>query len=166
MPRNRAWADQRYSTTVLAVTGLSLVNLLQNAPTVDTLTAVRVVGDLTIDFDSTSTPSDQLNIIDIGIGVTSAEAFAVVAGAAVPNPSAEDEYPPRGWIYANTQAVVSQGQGGDSGAYYRPAVFKFDLRSMRKVDKGVLFAFIQSSAGKGTGISTLISGRIRTLCLT
>ena len=100
-PRNRAWADQRFNAVTLAQTGVILSNLLENAPTVDTLTAVRIVGGLTVEFDPTSTRSDQLNVISVGVGVTSVEAFNA-AGVSVPDPTLEAEYPPRGWLYIAT----------------------------------------------------------------
>ena len=163
--RPRAWADQRFNAETLNVTGNILADLLENAPTMDTLTAVRIIGDIMVEYDPMSTHSDQLNVIDVGVGVTSVEAFAVgIMG--VPQPHNETEYPPRGWLYVATQSVMNSITTGAEAAVMRAARFQFDLRAMRRVDKGILFLAIQSSAGKGTGITTLVTGRVRTLCLT
>ena len=163
--RNRAWADLRLVAETLNLTGSLLDNLLEVAPTVDTLTAVRIVGDLTVEFDPTSTHSDQLNVIDVGIGVASQEAFAL-GTTALPDPRTQADYPPRGWLYINTQPVMNSIDATNQAIATRPARFQFDIRSMRKIDKGVLYLLIQSSAGKGSGVTTLVSGRVRTLCLT
>ena len=163
--RNRAWADVRIPTESLTITGSLLKNLLVDAPTVDTLTAVRIVGDLTVEFDPTSTHSDQLNIIDVGIGVASLEAFNL-GTTALPASRAQDEYPPRGWLYINTQPAMNAIDATNQAVATRAARFQFDIRSMRKIDKGILYLLIMSSAGKGSGIATLVTGRVRTLCLT
>jgi len=161
--RNRAWADTRAVAFTLLDGGSLLFDLLTDAPTVDTLTVVRLVGDLTVDFDPTSAPVDSMQVIDVGIGVTSSE--ALLAGVvSLPKPSIPTEYPPRGWLYAATQStwetVDSFGIGHES------ARFKFDIRSMRKIDKGKLFMLIISTNAKGAGFTTLVSGRVRALCLT
>ena len=163
--RNRAWADTVFTAVTLGVNGSNLDDLLVNAPTVDTLTAIRIIGDLTIEFDPTATRSDQLNVVHVGVGVTSREAF--VAGVnSIPLPNAETEYPPRGWLYVATKSCMSTIDATNQATESKAAHFEFDIRSMRKIDKGVLFLVVQSILGKGGGVTVLVSGRVRALCLT
>ena len=103
--RNRAWADIRFGATTLVAAVPQQFDLLANPPVQDTLTAVRIVGDLTGQYTVTNTVVDSLSAMDVGIGVSSSEAFAVAAAAALPKPFPDDEYPPRGWLYVSTLPV-------------------------------------------------------------
>jgi len=160
--RGRAWADRRFDVSSLVAAVPQSFNLLQNAPTVDTLTAVRVIGDLTFQYSPNSTIVDSLSKVDVGVGVTSLEAFTV-GGASLPNPSDENQYPPRGWLYVSTQPVYQQAES--TGVINAVARFQFDLRAMRKVDKGVLFLTMEQN-NILVGGSMRIVGRTRVLCLT
>ncbi len=161
--RGRAWADTRFTgLSVVAATPLAF-DLLQNAPTVDTLTTIRVIGDLTVQYTPNSTIVDSLSVIDIGIGVSSVEAFAVSNTAGLPNPSVATNFPPRGWLYVATRAVSQQAES--VGVVNQVEKFEFDVRGMRKVDKGVMFIIIEQNDVL-VGGSMRISGRIRVLCLT
>ena len=163
--RNRAWADTLIEELITPGTAI-ITDLLVGAPTVDTLTAVRIVGEM---FCVTQTLSEieHLETIDMGIGVSSREAFNVgVTG--LPDVNNAADYPPRGWLYV-ARSVVQQSlpTGGTVTAMWRErAHFKFDLRAMRKIDKGVLFAQWASTNVSGTSSSTSLMGRIRVLCLT
>ena len=161
--RNRAWADTRFGGVSL-VAGTPLVsNLLTDAPTVDSLTVIRLVGHLDIQYTPTTTVADSLSTVDIGIGVASVE--AVAGGQTVlPSPTVSTQYPPRGWLYVAT-LPCSQLITTDGGIIDHHAEFKFDLRAMRKIDKGVLFSVI-SNANVLIGGVMNITGRIRALCLT
>jgi len=163
MPSSRAttWADQRLADNLVAGTPLVL-NLLENAPTVDTLTAVRIVGEVYVGYTISVTVTDSLSRVEMGIGVSSVEAFAAGAGS-LPSPAAETEYPPRGWLYVNSLAVWEKTDS--AGIQIGPAHFKFDLRAMRKIDKGVLF-MVMTNANITVGGSMQVVGRIRVLCLT
>ena len=159
--RNRAWADQVFDQVIIAASSFHS-NLLANAPTVDTLTAVRIVGDLRVFQNSTVTMSDSAMVIDVGIGVTSTEAFAAGA-ASLPSPVVSTEYPPRGWLYVarKTYTVVVQAEGIN---ILWPE-FSFDLRSMRKIDKGVLFMSVHNSNSDGAANNVILRGRVRVLLL-
>ena len=163
--RNRAWADSRVSGTLLTSGTPLLTDLLVGAPTVDTLTAVRIVGGLTV-YQDASSENEGRGYCDVGIGVSSREAFTVGA-TALPDPTQGDEYPPRGWLYAATKPLTLMlPTGGTPTAMWQiPAVFEFDLRAMRKIDKGVLFMWVEEATVSGT-LVTYITGRVRVLCLT
>ena len=161
--RNRAWADIVQNSLTLSSGGFILSNLLVSAPEVDTLTATRIIGDLQVYYDPTSGSVDSAQLIEVGIGVTSSEAFAG-GRATVPDPSQGTQYPPRGWLYAASQVAWSRVDS--AGVQMHMARFIFDLGAMRKIDKGLLYMMVTSTLGKGAGITTLVSGRVRTLCLT
>ncbi len=158
--RNRAWADTMFCGSLLADEGTIRSNLLIDAPTVDTLTAVRIIVDLSIGPNVVSA-ADAANCISVGIGVTSAEGFA--AGA-TPSPAFTDQYPPRGWLYIATK-VSRMFVITSTGLSTTFAEFKGDFRAMRKVDKGILYMEIVNNAVVATG-AVAIYGRVRVLCLT
>ncbi len=160
--RNRAWTDSRFAGVSLAAGSPNKVNLLANAPTMDTLTVVRIVGDVTIQYTPNSTVVDSLSIVDMGIGVSSTEAFTV-GPTALPSPAVVTEFPPRGWLYVASRPVSQQAES--TGVLNEIARFQFDLGAMRKIDKGILFCVFQNEDIL-TGGAVRVTGRIRVLCLT
>ena len=163
-PRNRAWADRRFAGTALVAGTPGVFDLLTAAPEVDTLTAVRIVGDLTVQYLVSTTIVDSLSIVEVGIGVSSVQAFAVAAGAGLPDPSADPaEYPPRGWLYLASQPVSQHAES--TGVIEHVARFQFDLRAMRKIDKGFLFMVVEQN-NITVGGAMQMTGRVRALCLT
>ena len=161
--RRRAWADVRFAGDSLAAgaTGLKF-DLLSDAPTMDTLTAVRILVDLTFNYVVSGTVVDALSIVDLGIGVCSVEAF-VVGGSSLPSPAIQADYPPRGWLYCGSQPVSHQAES--TGVLRQMARFAFDVRSARKIDKGVLFMRAVNT-NVTVGGAMQIVGRTRVLCLT
>jgi len=163
--RNRAWADLLVNTT-LSSGGNVVLNLLTNAPTVDTITAIRIISRL----EARAVATDQVEgtqLVDIGIGVTSVEAFAGGI-TTLPSPVTDTEFPPRGWLYV-ARRVYQLGLpiiSGGGGPIHTVAVFDFDLRAMRKIDKGVLFLAATSTNVDGSAVSLSLTGRVRSLCLT
>ena len=163
--RRRAWADTRIVDTLLG-DGVALkTDLLAGAPTSDTLTAVRIIGELYVYFSNTD-ETEGRGSIDVGIGVSSGEAFAVGA-TALPDPTTTTEYPPRGWLYVATQPMVQTlPTGGTPVSIFRKEpIFKFDLGAMRKIDKGTLFLLVEQNVIGGV-LSPRLMGRVRVLCLT
>ncbi len=161
--RQRAWADRTLSGSVLAAGAAGLtINLLLNAPTVDTLTAIRVLLDFTVQYAVGSTIVDSLSVVSCGVGVTSVEAFTI-GGTSLPSPADETQYPPRGWLYVASKAMWTHAES--AGVTEVPAVFQVDIRSMRKIDKGVLFCtFVNNNITVGGSMT--VTGRARALCLT
>ncbi len=160
--RRRAWSDTRLDVTLVAAADQRF-DLLADAPIADSLTVVRIVGDFWAMYDPSTTVADSLSIVDVAIGVAAADAFAANV---IPDPTLTAEYPPRGWLYVNTQPVkqILDAAGGvaivDTSAH-----FKFDIRSMRKIDKGVLFLSVEQNNVITGGVMRVI-GRIRALALT
>jgi len=142
-----------------------ITNLLLTAPTVDTLTAIRIVVDLTV-YSGSANEDEYEMVVDFGIGVSSAEAFAVGV-TALPDPNTVGDYPPRGWLFVGTKVATQIIPGGATpGAMWvQRADFKMDLRASRRIDKGVLFAIFRNGDIAGSKALS-ITGRIRALCLT
>ncbi len=160
--RGRAWADTRVvGTALVAGTPLEL-NLLATAPVSDTLTVIRILVDLWVMYTTNVTVTDSLSIVDVGIGVASAQAFAV-GGTALPNPGNLDQDPPRGWLYIASKPV--QEKVNAEGIMQLIAHFQADLRAARKIDKGVLFLTMEQN-NITVGGSMQVVGRVRALCLT
>jgi len=126
------------------------------------MTVTRIIGEIRLFYTVNITVTDSLSIVDCGIGVSSVEAFNA-GGAALPEPTVETEYPPRGWLYVASQPVYEKV--ATEGIALRDAVFKFDLRGMRKVDKGILFLTLKQE-NITIGGSMQVVGRVRTLCKT
>ncbi len=164
-PRGRTWADQIISSS-LASGGSFVTDLLEHAPTSDTLTVARIIG--LIGFDYTETDENQgTQVVYVGIGVSSVEAFT--AGVlSLPDPRSDTEYPPRGWLFVEQRIVAQTLPGATAGAsvWRQRAQFQFDLGGMRKVDKGRLFMVTRNEVFSGTGAALVSVGRTRGLCLT
>ena len=163
--RPRAWADTDINVS-LSNGGTFLANLLNDAPTVDTLTVVRMVGGFQA-FMASDSEVETFQIIDCGIGVASLEAFNVGV-AALPDVDVSTDYPPRGWLY---RARRVGGQALPTAAtptamWRMDATFNFDVRSMRKIDKGVLYMHVLSTNLDGSGGTMKLVGLVRALCLT
>ena len=111
--RRRSWSDQRFAGTVVVAGARQRFDLLENAPVADTMTVVRIIGDLTFMYDVTGNIVDSLSIVDVGIGVAGSVAFT---GNMLPDLSLETEYPDRGWIYIASLPVAQHldGVGGAS----------------------------------------------------
>ena len=161
--RPMAWADTRLVQQAVVAGAADLTDLLLNAPASDTLTVVRIVGDVEIFYVVTNTQADSSSVVDLAIGVTSVDAFAV-GEAALPDLTIDARYPPRGWLYVNTQPLT-EVITSSTGVQTHHARFKFDVRAMRKVDKGVLFLWIEHN-NIDIGGAVDIVGRVRVLCKT
>ena len=148
----------------MADAAIRLDDLLVNAPVSDTITVTRIIGDFKIMVPATNEVEVGTHV-DCGIGVINKEAFDLGTGVGVPNPTVEDSTPPRGWLYANRKFVLqSLPTGGTPTAMWREtAHFDFDLRGQRKVDKGILYMWLEQNKVSGVATTLQASGRIRIL---
>jgi len=161
--RRVAWCDFLMDLT-LADAAVQLDNLLVNAPASDTITVTRILGDFTCVVPAANEVETTM-FVDCGIGVINTEAFDLGTGVGIPNPTVEDSTPPRGWLYANrlwAQQALPFG-ASPTGVSRKHAHFKFDLRGQRKVDKGVLFMWLEQNVTDQSAVSLLVLGRIRVL---
>ena len=159
--RHRAWADTIFGLSVVAGAAQSNNDLLANAPTIDTITAVRLIIQLEA-VPTLGTTVDGVMAFDIGVGVTSLEAFTANA---TPDVNSDDEYPPRGWLYIGRKLVLADSPDVNFQTS-KVAMFDVDIRSMRKVDKGKLYLSMSANQISGTSFSLVVGGRVRVLCLT
>jgi len=98
--------------------------------------------------------------LDLGIGVATVPAFNANE---VPEPDISTEYPIRGWLYKTNQWMIMPG--AQSGKMMMPS-WHFDIRTMRKIDKGILYVAAGNNNVSGTADTILVGGLIRALCLT
>ena len=159
--RNRAWVDSIFTGSQIPDGTSTHTNLLVDAPTVDTLTVVRIIVDIVVAHGVDET-GDMSNAVHLGIGVSSVEAFEAIPPV-LPSPEVFTEYPPRGWLYVATLPVFSTQI---TVGYARTAVrFVADFGAMRKIDKGILFMSVAND-GIFTKSDVDLWGRVRVLCLT
>ncbi len=160
--RPRSWSDTRLAVASLIDGTPQIIDLLTDAQPLDTRTVIRLIGDFYFMYSPNSTVVDSLSIVDVGIGVASVEAVGVAVGAGLPDPKDTTNFPPRGWLYVNSQPVSQQAES--TGVLNTWAHFKFDLKAARKIDKGTLF-FRMENTNIIVGGSMRVIGRIRSLCL-
>ena len=98
-------------------------------------------------------------IIDVGIGVTSQEAFA---STILPDPNNAIDHPTRGWVYRCRHKI--HGFAADQAAVDVRSVYR-DIRSKRKIDNGELYIHIVNSALSGAASSIQVIGITRCLFL-
>jgi len=156
--RGRAWSDT--ITNTVLTNDQAPTDLLAGAPTVDTITVIRILIDVSVVLADGFESSNSLMHLSMGVGVTAKEAFDADA---LPNVGTTSEYPPRGWLFAGSQIVYNAPALNSA---YVHGHFKADIRSQRKVDKGVLFLKIKSTLSQNSQATTMWVGRIRVLCLT
>ncbi len=159
--RHRTWADTLISNTLVAGAAQQTSDLLANAPPIDTITAVRLIIQVEA-FPVLGNAFDGVMTFDIGVGVTSLEAFTANA---TPDVNTDDEYPPRGWLYIGRKLVVHETADVNFQTV-KLAMFDVDIRSQRKVDKGKLYFTMSNNNLVGTSFNIAVGGRIRVLCLT
>jgi len=159
MRRRRAWSDTLVSATLAASATLKF-DLLATLTPSDTKTVTRVVLDITATPPVTNSLADRVNVVHVGIGVVSLEAFNLET---LPDMNAVADYPQQGWLYVATQRVFKQAEAGILTIL--PAHFSVDLRAQRKVDRGVLFMSLLNIGNNGVDNVDWF-GRVRALCLT
>ncbi len=160
--RPRAWSDILINRSITAGSSSIALDLLVDAPTIDTRTVIRIIGDIGAFPDDRNAAIDGVMEIDMGIGVCSREAF--VANV-VPDPNVQAEYPSLGWLYITTQLVVQNNASGTIESFLYPQ-WHFDVGANRKVDKGTLYAAINNTTADDAGFTVRVVGRLRALCLT
>ena len=95
--------------------------------------------------------------VDIGIGITSQEAFAANA---VPDPNVAGDAPTRGWIYRCRYRIW--GFAADQAAVDYVRIEK-DIRSKRRLDNGEAYLVVNNTAVEGATGSIRLSGIVRML---
>ena len=159
MARARAWGDVIVNDTIGA--GQISIDLLANLTPSDNITVARLVGQLKFTNAETVTSGLTSQVISMGIQVVTREAF--LAGV-FPDPQTADEYPARGWLWRTVVPEYTDASVAAIITWSFPEV-KFDMRAMRKVDRGTLALVIQKQSAIGVMHDVRMTGIVRSLCL-
>jgi len=157
MPRQTDWIDTVTSlapasdnqANVSLISGLAPSNMRGT-------TLIRTIIRLGIS-SATVAGAWGVQTLDMGIGITSQEAFA--AGA-LPDPNVAGDRPPRGWVWRDRVVVAQNGDAGPIVSHVRA-----DIRASRKVENGELFFIVWNTAGEGTSFTVNVRILIRALIL-
>ncbi len=157
MARTPYWADTLMSFSV-ASGATNNQDLLSNLSPDERrgITLVRTIMTMAYTPSPTSGVVGT-QIIDLGIGIASVDAFA--AGA-LPDVQVESDRPPRGWIMRDRTAVLDDATDVANITFVRG-----DFRTKRRIDDGDLFLQHFSTARTGTPFTVAISGIVRVLYL-
>ena len=158
--RQRKWAplkmNENLSNLEVSIKGL---NLTLSTAQQEESTLVRTLICITIlPLAPTSSGADG-QLVSIGVGVASLEAFGAGA-AAVASPSVAGEEPLQGWLY-QCEYWLLEG----AGHRFAPILVDKDLGAARKLGSGVPFVRVENNPGNGTVFSVRVAGFIRTLYL-
>ena len=163
MARPLAWADTLLGVQITSAAGMTALDLLVDLAAADVKTVMRLVGHLTVVTNSFGTTDDAVMALDVAVGVASREAFD--AGV-LPDANVDTDVPARGWLWRDRLMCARGNSSGTVEDWHIPEV-RFDIRSARKVDRGVLFitAFNNLVSG-GSGLTIRLVGIVRALCAT
>ena len=163
MARPLAWADTLISAAISSGAGISALDLLADLAAADVKTVMRLVGHLNVGVTNGATTADGVQAIDVAIGVAASEAFV---GGVLPDANVDTDVPVRGWLWRDRLTVARWNASG-TVEDWNYAEVRFDIRSARKVDRGICFftAFNSSIVG-GTAYQVQLTGIVRALCAT
>ena len=155
MARPTDWIDTSVGFTIASGSQSNLSLMTGVAPVnMRGMTLIRTIFTWS-SFSTTVAGAWGVQILSIGIGVTSQEAFA--AGV-LPDPDVPTDKPPRGWVYRTSQ-VVTQNGAGSPVTHDR----EVDIRGARKVENGELYIVVDNNPIVGTPFTARIQGMCRTL---
>ncbi len=155
----RLWLDTVLNQDVAnagALVQSLMVNFTARETRISQMTLLRTIIGLDLAY-TVHDAGEGSQIVSLGIGVASQEAFA--AGI-VADPNDGDDFPTRGWIWRASYRVF--GFAAD-----QPAVFTrridLDMRSMRKLENGECYMNVMNTAAEGVSSTVKVSGLIRQL---
>ncbi len=161
MPGKMLWIDSLHNldTPTAGQTVTSLMFGVSNVQTrFDQMTLLRTI--ICHDYASAVLDSGEgSQILDIGIAVTSQEAFAA---SAVPDPNVDTDFPTRGWIYRCRHRLVAFAADAPAADVIR---INKDIRSKRKLENGECYLVINNTALTGTTFTARLIGITRQLWL-
>jgi len=155
MPRETDWIDTNVDFTI-ASGAQAFVSLITGAAPINMrgVTLTRLI--ISLGFTSTTVAGLWgIQQVDMGIGVTSQEAFA--AGS-LPDPSVPADKPQYGWVWKTSKAISQNGIGA-------VAVFDVmaDARGQRRIQNGEVYFVADNTALLGTSFVVNCRGLIRML---
>ena len=156
---NTLWIDTNLNSQV-ATAGQAVVSLTGNVATQAArlvgLTLLRTIIGLNVAHLIHDSGEGSQRVF-LGIGCGSQEA---VAASAVPDPSVEQDYPPRGWVWKT--AGRTYGFAADQAAVFDWRIDR-DIRARRKLDNGDCYLIVENIADQGTNGIIVVMGLIRQL---
>ncbi len=158
MPRRRMWIDMLINTSV-SNTGAAVISMLGVLSPEETqeMTVERMLLCYSM-LPSTPGANNGAMFLDLGIGVTSKEAFA--AGV-VADPNTATDFPMAGYLYRCRHGIIDSIDSKDG-----PVVeINKDVRAKRKIARGELYVNIVNNSWFATTFSVRICGIFRTLVL-
>jgi len=161
MPGRRLWLDSNQNLTASsggASQQTLMAGIAVSQTRFDQMTLLRTIIGIDVGY-SVHDAGEGSQLVSIGIGVTTAEAFAA---SVLPDPEVEADFPVRGWIWRARYRVF--GFAADQPAVFTRRV-DLDLRSQRKLENGVAFINIQNTAVEGVSSTVLMTGLVRQLWL-
>ena len=159
MPSNRqlVWHDQLFDETLAnnAQKGFDMTPALAVNERLG-CTITRIIGTIYCSLGVTIA-GDAVQVIDVGIGVIERDAQAANA---FPDPDTEADQPGRGWMYRARELCFQE----TGVPFVSHAVFRFDIRAQRRLDRGMLMLIIDNNSTEGTPQSVVLRGLTRSLC--
>jgi len=157
----RVWFDN-VLTTVLGIGTISNTDLLADSDPIQTrinqMTLLRTI--IGLDLGRTVHDSGEgSERVSLGIGVISQEAFAATV---TPDPNVQGDFPPRGWVWRSVYRTY--GFAADQPAVHSVRI-DLDLRSMRKLENGVMCLTMLAETLEGSSSTVTALGIIRQLYL-
>ena len=160
----RVWMDKAGTMTAAGGGGRDTIALTDAlADRLDTrlaqMTLLRTIIGLNIGY-AVHDSGEGSQLVSIGIGVVSQDAFNVAADAGIPNAELDADHPTRGWVWRTRYRVF--GFAADQPAVFTQRV-DMDIRSMRKLENGVSIMTITNEDIEGVSTTIQIHGLIRQL---
>ncbi len=125
-------------------------------------TVLRMIGEYLITPTVDLTAGDHA-VISVGIGVVSSDA-ATLGASAVPDPTAEAEFP---WLYYASHPIFAEATAGDQDLGAVTVRRSFDVKSMRKLKPRETLIFVADYENiNGNPPLTISVGTVRVLIAT
>jgi len=157
MARRALWVDTIFNSSV-ASAGQVRQSLMGGLSQIDSagMTVVRTI--LNVTFLPPVAVSDGYQRVNFGIGVIDQNALAANA---VPDPNAQADRPPRGWIIRGQRIIL----GAAAMVSGTPMFVMEDVRGSRKIDDGELTFIVDNDAQGGSAFTVTAVGLIRCVFL-
>ena len=160
----RLWLDTAATLIVAGGGAQNFKSLMTSVTGVQTalaqMTLLRTIVGINIGL-TIHDAGEGSQLVSVGIGIASQEAFAAGLGA-LSDPELDADFPTRGWIWRSRYRVF--GFAADQPAVFTQRV-DLDLRSQRKLERGESFMIATNEDVEGTSSPITIHGLIRQLWL-
>jgi len=159
---SRLWIDTG-ATLAVANASTDAFSLMTGLTTTESrlaqMTLLRTIIGINLGY-SVHDSGEGSQLVSVGIGITSNEAFAT-AGA-LPDPEVDLDFPARGWVWRGRYRVF--GFAADQPAIFTQRV-DLDMRSQRKLESGLAYLIVRNEAVEGVATTIQMTGLIRQLWL-